>query len=239
MTTAEGSLLIPARFNGPPNSANGGYTCGAVARLLGGTCEVRLHRPPPLERPLEVRRDATSVAVFDGEALVASGRRAQLRMDIPELPSDSEAEEAARSDAATAFHREHPFPTCFTCGPARAEGDGLRLFPGPVAGRDVWALPWTVPQELANAEGVLPVEVVWAVLDCPSSMPVMGRAPIVLGTLTASRLAEMRGGERYRIISWPGEIDGRKRKSGVAVFDANEELVAAAAAIWIELTAAS
>ena len=28
--------------------------------------------------------------------------------------------------------RSHPFPTCFACGPDRAEGDGLRIFPGPV-----------------------------------------------------------------------------------------------------------
>ena len=28
----------------------------------------------------------------------------------------------------------HPFPTCFACGPDRAEGDGLRIFPGPVGG---------------------------------------------------------------------------------------------------------
>ena len=27
----------------------------------------------------------------------------------------------------------HPFPTCFACGTGRAEGDGLRIFPGRVA----------------------------------------------------------------------------------------------------------
>ena len=29
------ALRIPARFNGPPGSANGGYTCGLVAGALG------------------------------------------------------------------------------------------------------------------------------------------------------------------------------------------------------------
>ena len=29
----------------------------------------------------------------------------------------------------------HPFPTCFACGTDREPGDGLRIFPGPVAGR--------------------------------------------------------------------------------------------------------
>ena len=28
------TVLIPGRFNGPPTSANGGYTCGAAANLL-------------------------------------------------------------------------------------------------------------------------------------------------------------------------------------------------------------
>jgi len=237
MAAATTTLMIPERFNGPPGSANGGYTCGALARLLGGTSEVRLHRPPPLDRPLAVQSSAESVSVFDGDDLVASGRRTRLRIDIPELPTWAEAEAAAQAPAATAFHAEHPFPTCFTCGPARAEGDGLRIFPGPVTGRDVWALPWTAPAGLADERGVLPVEIVWAVLDCPSSMPVMGRAPIVLGTLTASRLAEIEAEKRYLILSWPVARDGRKRTSGVAVFDANEDLVAAASAVWIELRA--
>jgi hypothetical protein len=150
MDAATTTLTLPARFNGPPTSANGGYTCGALARLLGGTSEVRLHRPPPLDRALAVQRDAEGVAVLDDGQLVASGRRTRLRIDIPELPTWAEAEAAAQAPAATAFHGEHPFPTCFTCGPARAEGDGLRLFPGPVAGRDLWALPWTAP---ADREG--------------------------------------------------------------------------------------
>jgi hypothetical protein len=52
-----GTLTIPARFNGPPSSANGGYTCGLVAGLVGTeVASVSLRAPPPLERPLAVRR---------------------------------------------------------------------------------------------------------------------------------------------------------------------------------------
>jgi hypothetical protein len=48
---------IERRYNGPAGSANGGYTCGLVARLVGGPCaEVTLRRPPPLGRPLRVGR---------------------------------------------------------------------------------------------------------------------------------------------------------------------------------------
>ena len=57
----------------------------------------------------------------------------------------------------------------------------------------------------------------------------------MLGTLSARRLHDVRAGEAYRIVSWPIAVDGRKRESGVALFDADEELVAAASAIWIEL----
>ena len=47
--------LIPARFNGPPETAHGGYACAVAAQFLGWSAEVSLRRPPPLERPLEVR----------------------------------------------------------------------------------------------------------------------------------------------------------------------------------------
>ena len=52
------TLTLPARFNGPSESANGGYTCGRVAALLGAdVASVSLRSPPPLERPLDVVRE--------------------------------------------------------------------------------------------------------------------------------------------------------------------------------------
>jgi hypothetical protein len=41
---SEDALVIPARFNGPPRSANGGIACGAVARFVDGPAEVALAR---------------------------------------------------------------------------------------------------------------------------------------------------------------------------------------------------
>ena len=73
------TLTIPARFNGPPGSANGGYTCGRVAQLVGAEeVEVSLRKPPPLERPLEVVRDGERVELRDGDTLVAEGQPAEL-----------------------------------------------------------------------------------------------------------------------------------------------------------------
>jgi hypothetical protein len=28
-------MIVPARYNGPPDSGNGGYTCGLVAAIVG------------------------------------------------------------------------------------------------------------------------------------------------------------------------------------------------------------
>ena len=56
------TLTIPACFNGPPTSANGGYTCGRVAQLVGAeVAEVSLRSPPPLDTPLSVGRDGERV----------------------------------------------------------------------------------------------------------------------------------------------------------------------------------
>jgi len=232
---AHAPLTIPKRFNGPPESGNGGYCCGLLGNRLGGTVEVRLHRPPPLERPLSVEREDGGLAAYDADTRIASARPSRLRFDIPEPPSLADAEAAAAAPAATDYHADHPFPTCFVCGPAREFGDGLRLFPGPLSDGEVWATPWVPPESFANEDGAILPEIVWAALDCPSSMPVMGPRPIVLGTLTARRLHEVRAGECYRLVSWPIGSEGRKRTSGVAMFDAGDDLVAAASAIWVEL----
>ena len=71
------TLRSPARFNGPPESGNGGWSAGLVAGLLpdAGAVTVRLQSPPPLETDLrsEVRDDGT-VAVLAGDVPVATAR---------------------------------------------------------------------------------------------------------------------------------------------------------------------
>ena len=41
---------------------------------------------------------------------------------------------------------DHPFPRCFACGPDRDEGDGLRIFPGPVGAERGYVASLRVPQ---------------------------------------------------------------------------------------------
>src|SRR5690349_15896334 len=128
--------MIERRYCGPPDSGNGGYSCGVVAALLDQPAEVTLRRPPPLDRPLAVERAGDGVRVLDGDQPVAEARPAALALEVPPPPSFAEA------TAATEHYRwreRHPFPTCFVCGPARAPGDGLCIFPGAVAGRELAA----------------------------------------------------------------------------------------------------
>jgi hypothetical protein len=214
-------VIIPARFNGPPDSANGGYTCGLVAEHVDAeVVEVSLRAPPPLERELSVERRGDEVLLMDGDTLVAEGRPAALELGpIPAAVPVPEAEEASRRGFER-WSSAHPFPTCYVCGPAR--DDGLGIHPGEHG--DVWASAW-------DGEGSP-----WAALDCPTSAPVVdfsGGSPCVLARLTA-RVGDVRAGA-HSIVSWPIEVDGRKRHSGAAMFDSDGSLVASARALWIEL----
>jgi hypothetical protein len=219
------TITIPARYNGPPGSANGGYTCGVVAGLLDGPAEVTLRLPPPLDRPLRVERSDGRVEVYDGDALVAEGARAEVDVEPPAPVSVPDAERAAATYAGFA---EHVFPTCFVCGPERAEGDGLRIFPGRLDGTATVAAPWT-PAESRP-------ELVWASLDCPGAFAVGfdGRGDLLLGRLAAriERLPD--AGEPCVVVGWPLGEDGRKLYAGTALFAADGTLLARARATWIE-----
>ncbi|MCJ9705122.1 hypothetical protein MOV74_28970, partial [Bradyrhizobium sp. SHOUNA76] len=46
-------IIIDKRYCGPPNSGNGGYVCGRLARHIPGGAEITLRAPPPLDTPLD------------------------------------------------------------------------------------------------------------------------------------------------------------------------------------------
>ena len=68
-------MIIPARFNGPPGSANGGYTCGLFSEALGGGFEITLLRPPPLDTQLDIAGDE----LRHGDVVIARARPARRR----------------------------------------------------------------------------------------------------------------------------------------------------------------
>ena len=128
---------------------------------------------------------------------------------------------------------------CFVCGPARAPGDGLRIFPGRVPRRPVWAAPWTPDPSVGGLDGQVRNEVVWAALDCPSGVAAAEAAavpagtPVLLGQMTARLGARPRIGTEYRLVAWLLGRDGRKLTAGSALLGSDGEVLAAARALWI------
>jgi hypothetical protein len=219
----ERTVVIRRRFCGPIDSANGGYTCGLLAGLLDApSIDAILLRPPPLER--ELRFDG--LGLRDGEELVAEAERAELDLEPPRPVSYGDAEEASRGYPG---FRRHAFPTCFVCGPARSEGDGLRIFAGPVEGRDVVAAPWRAPEDVDEA-------VVWAALDCPGAIAVgfPERGETLLGRFLGRVDGTPAPGERCVVVAWPLGEERRKRYAGTALFGEDERLLGLARAVWID-----
>ena len=226
------AVVIERRFNGPPGSGHGGWSAGCAAAQVAGPCaEVSLLRPPPLETPLRVARADGAVELADGDDVVMAARPASLDVVAPPPVGVSDAREAS---ARFAWLHDHPFPTCFGCGPDRAEGDALRLFCGPV-GDGRFAVPWT--PAAWTGDGTVDDGFLWAALDCPSSAPVHGTvsAPVVLGRFTVSLEAPVEVGAPHVIQSWLERSDGRKRHTAVALFDADGRRLACGRSIWIEL----
>ena len=226
-------MRIERRFHGPPDSGNGGYVAGLVARALGGSgCTVTLHRPPPLEQPLELRTSAEGVALLDGEERIASALLSQLDLDVPAPPALVEARAAERRYVG---HERHHFPGCFVCGPDRHEGDGLRIFPGRIAGGGV-AASWTPGVDLAGLEGAVRSEFLWAALDCPGYFAVEEQAGLaLLGRMTAIIERAPSVGEALIVTGWSIARDGRKHHVGTALHDEQGRRVAYARSTWISV----
>jgi hypothetical protein len=218
-------ITLPRRFRGPLTSANGGCAAGRLAAFVDAAeVEVTLRLPPPLDRPLAVRRQNGSVLLLDGDALVAEARPASVDADPPPAVSFAEAEDAATRHVRVG---DEVFSECFTCG-IREEGDGLQIYAGAVAGREpLHAAPWTVRESSP--------ELVWAAIDCPGAYAVgaAGRGEIVLGRMTARVVRVPDVGERCIVASWPLGEDGRKLYAGTALYAENGDLLAIARQTWI------
>ena len=230
-------VIIGRRFNGPPDSGQGGYVCGLVAeRIDAPVATVSLRRPPPLERPLDVESGIEgAVALLDGDYVVADGAAAALELEVPETVNFADAESAS---AANPWIARHPFPTCFGCGPDRDPEDALRLILGRVAGRDVMADTWVPGPSLADEKGHVTPLFAWAALDCPTGAAAIDprSGPHVLARLTAdpSRVPIV-AGEPHVVLAWLIERDGRKSRGGAAIYDAHDRVCAVAEGLWIRL----
>ena len=239
------SITIDKRFCGPPNSGNGGYVCGLLANHIDGGAEITLRAPPPLEKQLGIVAGTDgALALREGETILATGRPAQIEVSQIPTASYAEAEDAVRR---TPFdENNHTFPTCFVCGPARAPGDGLRIFAGPLSARTdqktgAFAASWVPDANLAGADGRVAAEFIWAALDCPTGYAGLGTLSlgpnrdqaILLGRMAARIDARPKPGDPCIVMAWPTGREGRKLFASSALLRTDGEVLAVAQATWL------
>jgi hypothetical protein len=230
----ESTVTVERRFRGPPSSGNGGYCAGLLAEELVGAVEVTLHSPPPLERALQLTVGEQQAALFAGEVRVANARVTPLDLAVPAAPTIDEAEACTSRFAGI---EAHLFPECFVCGPARAPGDGLRIFPGRADGLPLVAAAFIPDATLTDGVSDVPVRaaVAWAALDCPGYFAAAHGERALLGRMTAELTRLPLAGERCVVIGWPLGREGRKIYAGTALFDATGVLLGRARQTWITL----
>jgi hypothetical protein len=239
-STVDTELVVASRFRGPARSGNGGYTCGALAAHAPAqwpAVTVRLSQPPPLDVAMEVARsELLLVASYAGREVA---RAAPADHDpVPVEPVELETARAA--EAAYPGLTSHPFPTCFACGTGREPGDGLRIFPGPVAADRV-AATWTPDHSVVADwhEYTEPVRevghaVTWAALDCAGGWAAdIGERLMVLGTMTARLVSLPVLGVEHVVVGEARGESGRKRLSATSLYDADGRLVGTAEHVWI------
>jgi hypothetical protein len=232
-------LVIPSRFCGPPDSGNGGYVCGRIAGYLDGPVTVTLRRPIPLATAMSVEPDDDgSLRIRHGGTLIAEAAPSPGHQ-APPIPGPVSVAEAHAAAGRARYFADPVYPTCFGCGMRRPPGDGLRIFPGALTSRGLWAAPWTPDPSVSDASGRVRPEVVWAALDCPSGIAVAEAASlsqdtaILLGQMTAGPIVPPAAGDQCRVIAWPIGRDGRKLTAGSAVLGPDGEVLATASTLWL------
>ncbi|MEJ3743983.1 hypothetical protein WEI85_11895 [Actinomycetes bacterium KLBMP 9797] len=213
-------MFVAARFNGPPGSGNGGYSAGLFAGGPAG--EVTLRRPPPLDTPLTVV-DGT-VRAPDGSVVAEVVAAAPVATAVPPV---GYAEAVAAAAGYLGF-TEHPFPTCYVCGPEHP--DGLRIFPGPLPdGRT--AAPWTVPPDVSTPT-------VWAALDCPGGWAIIGPGrTYVLGRIAVAVHRVPVPGAECVVVGALARAEGRKAHVHTTLYGPDGAELARARATWLALSA--
>ncbi len=224
------TVTVRSRFRGPATSGNGGYVAGVLAGRVdtGGPVTVTLRTPPPLDAVFDVTSHAGGLRLSDGDELIAEAVTADDE-GVSVVPAVTPAE-ARRAEAGFPGLSAHPFPECFVCGPSRADGDGLRLFPGRL-GDGRAACVWDVTSDVAGAG-----EFVWAALDCPGgwSAPIEGR-PMVLGRMTAQVTGVPSVGESCVVMGQLAGTERRKTWTRSAVHGQDGRILGRAHATWIAL----
>jgi hypothetical protein len=225
------AVVVDSRFQGIPEVALGGYVGGLLAADLAGA-EATFRRPVPLGRPLRVEGgEGSARALVDGPVVLAKVHGIPLVIPVPPAVGLEEADAARREYPGL---RRHLFPRCFTCGPSREEGDGLRIFPGPVGGREVVASSWTPDRALATEDGEVRREYVWSALDCPSIWALVPREPVdsrsrfVSARMAVRQHAPVLPRQPHVVVGWEIGREERSRTGGAAILSASGRVCAVA-----------
>lgn len=222
------NVVFEPRFQGLPEVAHGGYLAGLMAQALGADgVAVRLRRPAATGRRLSLERSENGAELRDGEAVLAIATPGAPEIVVPPPVSAAEAREASLRFLARDLH---PIPNCLVCGTDRAAGDGLRIFPGPVAGRRLVAALWTPGEEIADPDGTVAPGLGSAALDCTQLWALIAHAPpgtrerAVTSELQLRILAPLRAGAPHVVIGWPIERERRAWLAGAAVLGPEGEI---------------
>ncbi len=242
------TLRIARRFNGPHDSGNGGYSAGLAARLLAETeaVEATLRAPIPLDQTLRAHttEDGLDIMTDDAAARILIMSLRRVRLETPAIRSPG-LEAAAVAAATYRDQDDHVLPHCFVCGPARKEGDGLRIFadwlkdPAGIENPNsfpIVAAPWRPWPDLADASGLIASEFIWAALDCPGAFAI-DTEPILLGRMSARILARPRADLPLVVVAWARGRDRRKHFAGSALFNEAGDLLAFSEQTWIQIDA--
>ena len=229
------TIIVEARFRGPPHSGNGGYVAGLLARHAGGPRAVMMRAPVPLDTPLTLDIASEPARLLrDGIAIAeAVSADSAALPDVPPAPTlDAAADAATR---AVCYH-----PICFCCGDKLAADVGLRVQTGQLADAPAGHVAgvWTVDPAFVDADGHAGEEHVWAAIDCPGFyawVAFEGRHGALTGTMQAEVTERPRAGEACVVMAWPiAQLSERRRTSGVALFGADGRLMARALQVWIK-----
>ena len=89
------TVRIDRRFRGPPDSANGGYVAGVLAKQLGGSdVVVTLRQPAPLDTDLTIDASRDAATLSQDDRIIAVAERQTVTIDVPAPPSIAQAGEA-------------------------------------------------------------------------------------------------------------------------------------------------
>jgi hypothetical protein len=156
----------------------------------------------------------------DGELVAEVATAWPIDLTVPPI----EYAEAVQASRTYEGFTDHPFSTCYGCGPARE--DGLHIFPGRLAD-GTNAAPWVVPTDVS-------APVVWAAMDCTGGWTIVGAGrPYVLGRMAAEIRRMPDPGELCVVRGALEGTEGRRAMVHTTLYGPDGDELARSRATWI------